>query len=345
MNENLEVKLLDISSIDEQIKVFKSAFNSSETLEKMKENWMKKHYSNPYSNSYVFGVYDNLKLVSINAFMPIKYMFKGKEVTAVQSCESGTLPEYQGRGIWNLIIKTAMEFFALSTEIDFMLGFPNYLNSYPGFLKRKWICVTNINNYIMCGNGQKFLRALKENSKIKIAKLLELQQIKCKFLQNSNYKIEFNLPKFFNYTNQDGFSILKDRNFLEWKMEYKKIKTINIFKNEKIVLTLFYGISEYKDSKIILIYDIIYNEFEYKEIRKSFSTCIIKIVKEYKDIAFIRIWCTENSILNKLAKDLFFIQIKHPNPFIIYPLKNKKIVEKELLDSKNWKNITFIDLD
>ena len=146
MNQNFEVKLLDINSIDEQIEVFISAFSSMDTFEKIKETWIKKHYSNPCGNSYIFGVYDNFKLISINAFMPIKYIFKEKELTAVQSCESGTLPEYQGKGIWNLIIKKAMEFFITSTEIDFMLGFPNYTNSYSGFLKRKWISVADVNN-------------------------------------------------------------------------------------------------------------------------------------------------------------------------------------------------------
>lgn len=346
MKEKFQVKLLDISSIDEQIEVFKNAFNSSKTLEEMKENWIKKHYSNPNGNSYVFGAYDNLKLVSINAFMPIKYIFKEKNLTAVQSCESATLSEYQGKGIWNLIIKTAMEFFDSVTEIDFMLGFPNYINSYSGFIKRKWICVTNVNNYILCGNGQEFLSTLiKEKLKIRIGKLLELQQIKCKILKSKNYKIEFNSSKIFNSSDRNGFDILKNEKFLKWKNNYKGIETISVLKDEEVVLTLFYGISAYKNSKIIIIYDIMYNNFNYKKIRKNFSTSIIKIINKYKDIAFVRLWCTEKSLLNKLAKDLFFIQIKHPNPFIVYPLKDKKISTNELLNPENWMNIAFMDLD
>lgn len=345
MKENFEVKILTEDSIDEQVNVFKIAFKSPDMLEKIKENWIKKHFSNPYGNSYIFGVYDETKLVSINVFMPMKYIFKEKVFTVVQSCESGTLPEYQGKGIWNLIIMTAMEFFKSSTDIDFMMGFPNHTNSYPGFIKRKWSCITNIKNYILCVNGNEFLNSLKKNNHIKIGRIFELQQIKCKLLQNKNYKIEFNLVKNFESDKRDGFNLLKIKSFFQWKMMYKNIETIEIFKDKEYILTLFYGISSYKNSKIILIYDIQYHNFNYREIQKSFSTGIIKLVEKYKDIAFIRGWCTENSLLDKLLKDLFFIQVKHLNPFIIYPLRDEKINNTDLLNSDNWKNITFMDLD
>lgn len=339
-----QVKLLNIVSIDEQINVFKKAFNNNENFYSIKEKWINKHFENPIQVSYIFGVYDKSKLVSINAFLVGEYEYEERIYKVVQSCESGTLPEYQGKGIWNIIIKYAMEYFKEQTDVDFMIGFPNFNNSYPGFLKRGWTKVIDMENYILCCNGEEFFYSL-TNRRMKILpKILELQQLKCKLL-SSNFILKNKKEMENNIENKKIFSLVKSDSFLSWKKKYKNLEEIVIEEKEKKII-IIYGNEKYKDSNILKIYDIEYkNISNFKEKELYLAKGIKKIVKNNKNIAFIRVWTTKYSELSLLLKKLYFIKVRHQNPFIIYLLKESNYLKENIFVEKKWKENSFLDLD
>lgn len=56
MDQSLEVKLLDKSSLRQQVEVYISAFDSHDTVDDTIVYWERKHYCNPVHSSYVYNI-------------------------------------------------------------------------------------------------------------------------------------------------------------------------------------------------------------------------------------------------------------------------------------------------
>lgn len=135
---SITIKQIGKDSVEEQLTVFNTVFNTHA----LEQNWIHKHYENPLKRSdNVFGAFDGDKLVGINAFMPMQYVYGGRKINAVQSCESAVDQDYRGQGIFTKIIKAAEQYYA-ENGYDILVGYPNK-NSYPGLIKMGWTRIAN----------------------------------------------------------------------------------------------------------------------------------------------------------------------------------------------------------
>lgn len=343
MNKEIEVRLLDASSIQEQVEVYKRAFNSTEQVEKVIEYWKRKHFDNPIQRSYVFGVYDEKKLVSINAYMPMRYSMDSQIYNVIQSCESGTIPEYRGGGIWSKVVKYAVNYFRNEGKYDFLIGFPNYENSYGGFMKMKWSHVVDVTNYILIANGKEFIKSAVSKTIAPIGGILDVQKICIKCRTNKKFKAIDKTQIVKN--KEDGFVLKTDFNFIQWKEKYKGMRSFSIVdENDRVLAECMYFKSKYKDSEVVHFCNPIIDN-ECCDILAVYATAINKVLKDNHKVAFIRAWTIGGSITEKAYRKNGFLRSKHPNPFIVYQLKDDIIMNKKLCSADNWQNISFLDLD
>ena len=336
----IEFKLLNRDTFDEQCYVYSMAFGHKN--KEIHNHWQKKHYDNPLGNSLIFGAYLDNKLVGINCFQPCIYKINGEILKTFQSCESGVLPECQGKGIWGKLMKFAENYIRTNTDCDVLIGFPNYRNSYPGFRKMSWDTICIMNNYLLINNAKSFLQAIIPNRKVLqsiLSFFLSFQKssIKC-FRSKKLYTLPISNDMLIWNGDNNEFSVRFSPECLKWKCNYKQLSSIGVKDKEgKFLATCIYGISKYKEQKIICISRLEFspnNNVSEKVVLGSLNDYLLKT---YPDTAFIRVWIKPNDRYNKLFKRLLFLKTKHPNPFII-----KKISEKNV-DYK-W-NVSFLDLD
>lgn len=338
--EKYIVRLLSRDSVDSQVNVYKEAFKSTSRIEMIKTQWEAKHFMNPIHESFVFGVYDGELLVSINAYMPMRYHFNGQEVNILQSCESGTLPEYQGKGIWSMVVNHAVNYFVHDGFYDAIIGFPNYENSFGGFMKMKWNHNGDVNNYIYIVNGKSFLNTVAYMN-YPIGKLCEIQKL---FLKRNTkgYTIRENSYNFSSPIDPI-FNLEVSKEFIEWKHNYKKLTSFTIYKNNVYKGSCAFSTSSYKGKLAIILHRIDVSEKE--DTKKVFSFAIKEIIKRHPNAIFIRYWAMPNSYGEKNVKSIGFIKVNHHNPFITYHLKQGTISVEELQNINNWQNISLLDLD
>lgn len=340
MPSEIVVKLLHRESTLSQLEVYKQAFNNNTDFESIKEYWEEKHYENPVHSSYIFGAYDGEKLISINAYMPMQYHLNGKTVNVLQSCESGTLPAYQGKGLWSKVVKYAINYFLEEGVYDFLIGFPNYNNSYKGFMKMKWQHDIDVINYIFVVNGKAFLRTV-TGKKIPFSRLLEVQKMGLLLprqycaVENASYS---------ESASNCAFDLDLSDEFFEWKKRYKHLKILGLEdKKHRSIARCTYALGTYHGERIIILYRI--DAIEGSNYKRVYLDALKELIHRHPEVAFIRTWAMPNSEREAIVKKLKFIKSKHHNPFITYLLKDNVVSAEELHNNTNWANITFLDLD
>lgn len=339
--KDLEFKLLNKDTFKEQCYVYTKAFGHENN--DIENYWQKKHYNNPLGGSFIFGAYYKNKLVGINCFQPCVYESYSGIFNALQSCESGVLPEFQGKGIWGKLMRFAEEYIRTNTDCDVLIGFPNYRNSYPGFRKMTWETVFVLNNYLLVNNSQTFLQTIIPNKKGLqpiFSCVLNFQKgfVKCYKTKKLHVEPISNDMLIWNRNDKELTIKLSDE-CLSWKLDYKHLSCLGVKdKNNNLLATCIYGISKYKGQKIIYI-----NRLEFSHNNNNLSEKVVLaslsdyLLKTYPDTAFVRVWVKPNDKYNKLFKNLLFLKTKHPNPFII-----KKVSDKKM--DYDW-NVSFLDLD
>lgn len=335
--------------IDSQIRVYREAFEATETLDETKTRWTTKHYQNPYKNSYIFGAYDGDLLVGINAFMPVPYKINGSRVNIVQSCESGVLVSYRGKGLWSKILKFAIAYFENETDVKFIYGFPNIKNSYPGFVKMGWKTVTDVRNLIMINNGKEFSKLFTKSGKsLGLAKICEAQ----KFIINlkadskkyavspcaiSDIKIQKGL------CSDATYNIDISKEWLKWKAECNRLQVVKVENNGQGVAYCIFSNDRYDGVSTIRLYSIA--SCISKNTNKAIvATCLEYLSTHYREAAFIRFWATPDSQEVKMSKGLGFLTSKHRNPFIVFGIQNNRDQKAFFENYKYW-NLSFMDLD
>lgn len=335
MSEEISIVLLDIESIDAQLQIHQAAFGTDGILIN-KDYWIKKHYKNPLGNSLIFGASVKGHIVGMNAYMPVEYVYAGKKHSLLQSCESGVLPEFQGRGIWGKIVRYALDYISSNTQYEAVIGFPNYQKSYPGFIKMGWVTIHNMENYVMINNATSFSDLFFDNkpvlkylSRIIFLQRLTLPRVRGLFVEEGDYKDLF--------WDEDGMCVHRYYcpELYKWRASYTKSKYVVIRNKNKVVASCIYHIDGYGKGFIIKIEQFVPENEKFA--KKALSAVVRYFSKHYPEVAFVRIWATDNSILKKRVKQLFFIRNKHQNPFIISNPQNE-------LSNKSW-YLTFYDLD
>lgn len=341
MNTNIEVKCINRDSIHEQVKVYRAAFNSSKREQAVCDSWEKKHYANPLGYSLVFGAYADDKLVGINSFMPVDYLYKGETLHLLQSCESGVIPEYQGRGIWSKLMKFAMNYIINDTNFDAVIGFPNYRNSYPGFKKMGWTTLTNMNNYLLVNNPDSFTKMLSSNKLFQLVVKLSIAQRIGVCIVGRQYKHYVFEEVYSNEIiwddREDLLSVAHSEDLLDWKKSYKGLRTYNLKKNGESLASCLFRIGEFKGAPVLILEKITVSLKARLSQKRVLALTLQWLNKQFPKIALVRVWVMTNSQMERILKELLFLKPAHPNPFII----NQQPKE---IEGAEW-NVSFFDLD
>ena len=339
---DIEIRQLDRNTLSDQLTVYRAAFNPSKGYEENKAMWVKKHYENPMGDSLVFGAYCDGKLAGMNSYMPVEYACQGQVIPLLQSCESGVMPEFQGKGIWSKVVRYAIDFILKETKYQAVIGFPNYVNSYPGFKKMGWETLYEMENYVMVNSSKVFAESVFKNRKIFriLGRLGFLQRIGivlngcCK----SKYKVDECAEEDLIWEDKpDVLSVTHTKALLDWKKAYKGIKAIAIKKGNKIQATCIYSLSDYDGSRIVKLEKCCVSRDSSITLKVATALSCRYLLKHHPDAAFVRVWAMPNSEWAKALKGLFFVKSSHPNPFIIKQDGNS-------FSKMKW-DLSFFDLD
>lgn len=339
MSNDYNVVLLDELSLDQQILVYKQAFNNSTEISELRSLWKKKHYQNPYGNSLIFGVFIDGELAGMNAYMPYSFCYNGKEIRCLQSCESGVSPNYQGKGIWGRIVRYAVDYVFTNTEYEFIFGFPNYRNSYPGFVKMRWDTVGQMNNYVMVNNASNFIKSISSNRILPLFSFpLLFQKVLIKIKSTKRLSVtDCSIDDLLWINSSNTVYVNPSLNWIKWKKDYKKQSTIAVKENNLLLATCIYVQESYNNQHFIRIDNITFSEAARSMHSTILATLICNLFKKCPKSAFIRVWAKDGDYLNRLFKKLFFLKSSHPNPFIIKSPNNQ-------YNGLKW-NLSFYDLD
>ena len=94
-----------------------------------------KHIENPFGRSLMLVAEARGKIVGFRSFMRWRFRAGDPAITAVRAVDTATHAEYQGRGIFSLLTREAIE--AIRGETDLIFNTPNE-KSLPGYLKMGW---------------------------------------------------------------------------------------------------------------------------------------------------------------------------------------------------------------
>ena len=340
-SEEISIALLDETTIEQQVLVYRSAFKPSLSMEDNLAKWRKKHFENPLGNSIIVGAFMNKDLVGMNAYMPVEYSLNGERIKMLQSCESGVLPSCQGKGIWKKVVLYALKYINEETDYKLVIGFPNYINSYPGFNKMGWKTVSNMKNYVMINNLSAFKSVFrKKNCLFRFAlNGIAFQRVMWLAYKKRKYHVEKTLPEDLIWNDGDP-CVLKCAHsveLLKWKVNYKELIPVRINDGQKTVATCLYGLSTYNGSVIIKLECFECITECIGESKSLFASLLSYFAKNHREVAFIRAWSHEHSQMSKLLRGLLFMGSSHPNPFIV------NNPESSYADM-SW-SLSFFDLD
>ncbi len=339
MGDSVSIQLLNIDSVDEQLKIHRAAFGEDVDLIEERKFWIKKHYENPLGPSLIFGAIINDSIVGMNAYMPVRYYLNGEQVIMLQSCESGVLPSCQGKGIWKKVVTYAIEYIKNNTDYKLVIGFPNYNNSYPGFVKMGWKTVGDMSNYVLVNNISEFKSIFHQHNPLFRFALnaMALQRAMCWIYYDRRYEIEDSRSEDLIWSNPGPDVLECDHSIelLEWKAEYKKLKSVFVTIDGKTVASCLYGMSSYDGSEIIKIERL--DWVAECESKRVLACLLTYFAKKYPNVSFIRVWAQDGSKVALLLKHLLFVKSSHPNPFIV---NNPESVYA----SMPW-SLSFYDLD
>lgn len=342
---NIIIRLLDVCTINQQVLIYQSAFNHQMDFESMKEQWIQKHYSNPVQNSFIFGAFIDGNLVGMNAYLPTIFRMGEKNILCVQSCESAVAPNYQGRGIWSKVVKYALDYLYEQTNCQFVFGFPNYTNSYPGFVKMNWKTLLNMNNYILINNGHSFSESFVGKPKIirRILQMGSIQKMIVKCIGNNNKLnvLPCSVDDLLWDNMENAYGFLYSKEYVNWRCECKNSKMFNVTdEDSNIVASCVYSHKQFNGSNITKVECVKIKAKDGKSYKKIWAFILNYLIQINPNDAFVRLWLDPCSYSNKTLKELGLLKSSHPNPFIIYP----KPSFNQLDDFSDW-NLSFFDLD
>lgn len=341
-NTNIILMTLDERSIEQQVHVYRSAFEPTSSVEDNISTWRKKHYENPLGKSIIIGAFIGNQLVGMNAYMPVEYFLNGERIKMLQSCESGVLPTCQGKGIWKKVVTYAMNYITQETEYKLVIGFPNYINSYPGFKKMGWATVSDMKNYVMINNLSAIKVLYKKKSgvfRFFVNGIILQRALVNLCVPRKNYYAKI-IPvdqMIWNSYKENTLECSHSDVLMRWKAYYKGVKTVGIEHGGRTVATCLYSFSTYNECPIIKLEGFhCMTDFLNKE-KQLLSCVLLFFAKAYPEVAFIRVWVQRGTGQDSLFKSLLFACSSHPNPFII---NNPQSVYSEM----KW-SLSFFDLD
>ncbi|AHM58433.1 putative acetyltransferase [Flammeovirgaceae bacterium 311] len=99
--------------------------------------WRWKHIKNPFGVSPVLLAFNGEKLIGLRAFMRWQWQYNGKILPAFRAVDTGTHPDYRGKGIFSRLTKQLITELKESEPPSFIYNTPNNASK-PGYLKMGW---------------------------------------------------------------------------------------------------------------------------------------------------------------------------------------------------------------
>jgi GNAT superfamily N-acetyltransferase len=99
--------------------------------------WRWKHIDNPFGKSPVLLAFDGGKLIGLRAFMRWQWQYKGQVLPSFRAVDTGTHPDYRGKGIFSRLTKQLIAELKESEPPSFIYNTPNAVSK-PGYLKMGW---------------------------------------------------------------------------------------------------------------------------------------------------------------------------------------------------------------
>jgi GNAT superfamily N-acetyltransferase len=140
------------------IELLSRALGAGPSGERSAEFFRWKHVRNPFGRSYMIVADAGERIIGLRAFMRWEFHAAGRTVRAVRAVDTATDPDYQGRGVFSRLTKTAVE--ALRGDVDLVFNTPNEFSG-PGYLKLGWRLVGRIPVSIRVRRPLRFLTKLR----------------------------------------------------------------------------------------------------------------------------------------------------------------------------------------
>lgn len=116
-----------------------------------------KHLDNPFGRSYMVVAEAEGRIVGLRAFLRWRLRAGERLFAAVRAVDTATHPDHQGRGIFSMLTRQALE--DLAGEAAFVFNTPN-ASSLPGYLKMGWLTVGQVPVRVQVRKPIRFLRSL-----------------------------------------------------------------------------------------------------------------------------------------------------------------------------------------
>ena len=130
-----ELRAYDDADEDQVITLMSASLGAGPTGSRSKEFFRWKHIDNPFGRSHMLVAAEGDRIVGFRSFMRWGFRAGASEVTAVRAVDTATHPEHQGRGIFSMLTRRALD--ELRGEVDLVFNTPND-KSGPGYLKMGW---------------------------------------------------------------------------------------------------------------------------------------------------------------------------------------------------------------
>lgn len=138
--KQIVIKRFDSTLIPKFVELFQSSFKKSISHEHVARKYETQNLGGSYIGHMAFH---NGLPIAYYGVLPVPFVLQGDEITAVQSADTMTHPEYRRHGLFPLLATKTYEL-AKSEGASFVFGWPNQ-NSYPSFKKKLgWIDLGNM---------------------------------------------------------------------------------------------------------------------------------------------------------------------------------------------------------
>ena len=213
------------SDVPEIVALLRTSLSNNHTA----ENFIWKHYDNPFGKSYGLLAWDKQKIVGVRMFMFWEFRKANKILRAIRPVDTITHPEHRGKGIFKKLTLQGLE--DCRGDYDFVFNTPN-TKSFPGYIKMGW------DKY---DKDLFFKIALTLNLKKKGS--IQLLTHKEVDLENLDFSSQYYRTNFSN-------------NYVRWR--YKdEMYWVAKFEKYSLSLFLFYKIEKIRGVKTLIIQDII----------------------------------------------------------------------------------------
>ena len=162
MDQNWSARAYRNGDEEQILELYSAVFGEITDKNKWLNEWKWKYKQNPAGEPIIWVACCDNKIVAQYAIAPVKIKFGDRTVTAAQSVDTMTHPDYQGRGIF--VALTAEVFKeAARRDVAFIYGFPNKLTSWH---EKNWHKVGNLSFMIKPVNINKLVRSYIVSPKI-----------------------------------------------------------------------------------------------------------------------------------------------------------------------------------